>query len=241
MPRNQSIIYQLKLIITCEHGGNKIPTPYLHLFKANKELLETHRGFDLGALDVFEYLKPISNYSKSSTTSRLLIELNRSLQNSQLFSEYSKTLNLSKKEHIIKANYLPYRNDIELIISNFISKGETVLHLSIHSFTPTLNGIKRDCDIGLLYDPKICSEKQVSVGLKSQIKTGNPQLRVRFNYPYLGKSDGFTTHLRRKFKQNYIGIEIEINQKHSKSNQMNVVLKSALLAAIKNVIINLQQ
>ncbi|MFD2915913.1 N-formylglutamate amidohydrolase [Psychroserpens luteus] len=238
MFRNESIIWKLKLIITCEHGGNEIPSQYLNLFKAHKSVLESHRGFDLGALDVFEYLKPLSDYSKSSTTSRLLIELNRSLHHKQLFSEYSKTLNTSEKEHIISTIYVPHRNDIESKISSFISKSETVLHLSIHSFTPTLNGIERDCDIGLLYDSRILLEKQFSAELKSQIKTKSPDLNVRFNYPYLGKADGFTTYLRRKFKKNYIGIEIEINQKHSKSNQMNQLLKDTLLVAIKNVTIN---
>lgn len=33
------------------------------------------------------------------------------------------------------------------------------------------------------------------------------------NYPYLGKSDGFTTSLRKQFPFQYIGIELEINQK----------------------------
>lgn len=236
MFRNQSIIRDLKLILTCEHGGNEIPSQYAHLFKANKSVLETHRGYDLGALDVFEYLQPLSEYSKSSTTSRLLIELNRSLHHKQLFSEYSKTLNLSEKEHIITTKYSPYRNEVETKISSLISKNDTVLHLSIHSFTPTLNNVERHCDIGLLYDSRRPLEKQFSEELKTQIKTINPNLNVRYNYPYLGKADGFTTYLRRKFKEPYIGIEIEINQKHSKSNQIDRHLKDTLLVAIKKCI-----
>jgi len=38
---------------------------------------------------------------------------------------------------------------------------------------------------------------------------------VRRNYPYAGKNDGFTTYLRRRFPSDaYLGIELEINQKH---------------------------
>jgi predicted N-formylglutamate amidohydrolase len=73
MFRNESIVCQLKLILTCEHGGNKIPNEYVYLFQENQKVLETHRGFDLGALDTFDYLKSLSDYSKASTTSRLLI------------------------------------------------------------------------------------------------------------------------------------------------------------------------
>ena len=40
-------------------------------------------------------------------------------------------------------------------------------------------------------------------------------LRVRRNYPYRGDADGLTTTLRRRFPwQRYLGIEIEVNQKH---------------------------
>jgi hypothetical protein len=41
------------------------------------------------------------------------------------------------------------------------------------------------------------------------------ELRVRRNYPYLGKADGFTTYLRRHFPvDRYAGVEFEVNPKH---------------------------
>jgi hypothetical protein len=40
-----------------------------------------------------------------------------------------------------------------------------------------------------------------------------PELRVRRNYPYAGKGDGLTSHLRRRFGHgDYVGIELEVNQ-----------------------------
>ncbi len=40
-------------------------------------------------------------------------------------------------------------------------------------------------------------------------------LIIRRNYPYRGNADGFTTYLRKKYPASkYIGVEIEINQKH---------------------------
>jgi hypothetical protein len=39
-------------------------------------------------------------------------------------------------------------------------------------------------------------------------------LRVRRNYPYAGKGDGLTRHLRRRFPpREYVGIELEVNQR----------------------------
>ena len=40
-----------------------------------------------------------------------------------------------------------------------------------------------------------------------------PELRVRRNYPYAGKGDGLTSHLRVRFTPgDYVGIELEVNQ-----------------------------
>jgi hypothetical protein len=44
-------------------------------------------------------------------------------------------------------------------------------------------------------------------------------LKTRLNYPYLGTADGFTVYLRRRFPPDaYLGIELEINQKHARGS-----------------------
>ena len=40
------------LLLTCEHGGNRIPPRYRTLFQGHRRLLESHRGYDRGALAV---------------------------------------------------------------------------------------------------------------------------------------------------------------------------------------------
>ena len=225
----------MKLVITCEHGGNEIPEKFQILFN-NKEILKTHRGYDLGALDVFNALKHLAIYTNYSTTSRLLIELNRSLWHKNLFSEYTKHLSVLEKKDTIKTHYNIYRNAVENQIETLITNQNTVVHLSIHSFTPILNDRIRNCDIGLLYDSSHQQEKKIALQLKEALHTINPKWHVRFNYPYLGKADGFTTHLRKRFKENYIGIEIELNQKFSKNNIMNFQLKEDLQKAISNIL-----
>jgi hypothetical protein len=48
---------------------------------------------------------------------------------------------------------------------------------------------------------------------KAALAKRAPGLRVRRNYPYIGKNDGLTSSLRRRFPPDrYVGIEIELNQ-----------------------------
>ncbi len=223
----------MKFLLTCEHSGNHIPQNFKTCFKNRESVLNTHRGFDIGALDMFRTLQPLADYSNYSETSRLLIELNRSLHHPNLFSEFTKTLPKSEKQRLINSYYLPYRNAVEQTIKHWIAKGETVLHLSVHSFTPILNGKERQCDIGLLYDSRRIEEKILCAQLKKELLLQNPKLNVRFNYPYLGKADGFTTYLRKKFSKNYLGIELEMNQKYAVDNQFPEKLKEKLFLVLK--------
>jgi predicted N-formylglutamate amidohydrolase len=223
----------MKIVLTCEHGGNKVPEHMQHLFSSNKQILHTHKGLDLGALDLFNQLKPLADFSISSTTSRLLIELNRSLHHKNLFSEFSKTLSTSEKKELINFYYLVYRNKVENSVRNYIKEGNEVLHISVHSFTPILNSIERNCDIGVLYDSSNTNEKEFSRQFRKKVLEQNRHLNVRYNYPYLGKMDGFTTYLRKQFPCNYVGIEIEINQKYALENKMDTAICEVLYSALK--------
>ncbi|MGB5419177.1 N-formylglutamate amidohydrolase [Algibacter sp.] len=226
----------MKLIITCEHGGNKIPQAYANYFDGCHSNLNSHRGYDLGALDVYKTLVPLADYSLFSETSRLLIELNRSTHHNNLFSEFSKKLSKAEKISLINSYYLDYRNQVENKINEWLLNDETVLHLSIHSFTPILNNKERLCDIGLLYDSKNTLEKTFCASLKKEIKSNNPLLNVRYNYPYLGTADGFTTYLRKQFHKNYMGIEIEMNQKYVQDNVFSKRLKQDLSHSISTIL-----
>jgi len=203
-----------RIIISCEHAGNKVPTQFRFLFKGKESVLQSHLGWDPGAFSVARSLADALKVRLfHQDYSRLLIECNRSLDNPELFSKYSTGLNDMVKDYLIRKYYLSYRKKVERAIGKILDKGKPVLHLSIHSFTPALNGTKRKADLGLLYDPDRRSEENFSVHLKNELETLSPNLRVNFNYPYLGTDDGFTTYLRTKFPDDsYAGIEIEVNQ-----------------------------
>ena len=226
----------MKLILTCEHAGNEIPVEFRHLFPEGSEVLDSHRGYDPGAFDLFTHLKQLSDFRHFQSTGRLLVEVNRSLHHPNLFSEFSKKLSDEAKNEILKKYYFPYRNEVEKNIADVLEKGGKVFHFSIHSFTPRLNGVVRNADIGLLYDPARKEEKRISAALKEQLLKSNPKLKVGYNYPYLGKADGFTTYLRKKFPIDYIGIELEMNQKFVSGNKMDASIKDAVFEALSRVL-----
>lgn len=204
----------VQLILTCEHGGYRVPAAYRDSFVNATQTLQSHRGWDPGALDLAQKLKKqLAAPLISSSVTRLLVELNRSAGHRRLFSEYTDKLDRQTKQSILREYYHPYRNRVESLIGEQIASGTVVAHLSVHTFVPKLNGVTRTADVGLLFDPGRPIEKELCQTWISTLKRERPDLRVRRNYPYLGKSDGLTTHLRRLFpRDRYAGIELEVNQ-----------------------------
>jgi len=142
-----------------------------------------------------------------------LIEANRSLDNPSLFSEYSNLLPNTEKENLLHTIYKPYRNTIQ---QQIVKSEKPVLHLSIHSFTPIWNGVERDVDIGILFDPDRSLEVEFSHRLEENFKKHLLNKSIRLNEPYKGTDDGFTTWLRRSYANDaYAGIELEVNQKYA--------------------------
>ncbi|MEY3201859.1 MAG: hypothetical protein RIR70_1409 [Pseudomonadota bacterium] len=223
------------ILITCEHGGNLVPPAYRGLFARYQTLLLTHQAFDAGALTLAKDLAARLNatlfYSK---TTRLLVDLNRSLGHPQLLSAITRKLSPAARHKLIALHYRPYRAAIESHVAEMISRRERVIHFASHSFSPELNGRVREADIGLLYDPAREGEAALAQALKTAIESLEPSLKVRRNVPYKGTSDGLTAALRRVHpEESYLGIELEVNQKHVLvKNRHWPRLRSAVIKAV---------
>ena len=225
------------VLITCEHGGNRVPAQYERLFRCHKKALASHRGFDPGALAVArDFSTAFDAELVYSTTSRLLVELNRSPRHPQLFSEASGTLSADERERVLVEYYRPYRERVEALVRESCENGQRIVHVSCHSFTPILDGVLRRADIGLLFDPKRDTETNFCLNWQRQLRTLAPQLIVRRNYPYRGYGDGLTTYLRKRFSDSvYCGIELEVNQKYPLGAQPAWrKLRRVLLSSLKS-------
>jgi predicted N-formylglutamate amidohydrolase len=201
-------------LVSCEHGGNRIPAPYRSLFRGYDALLDTHRGYDFGALVMARALaRALRAPLVTSTISRLLIDLNRSIGHPRVFSAATRGAPAILRANIAEQHYWPYRLRVERLVRQSVSRRRRVIHISSHSFTPELDGKVRSADVGLLYHPGRRGEAELCARWKSSLAELAPQLRVRRNYPYAGKGDGLTSYLRQRFAPSvYVGIELEINQ-----------------------------
>jgi predicted N-formylglutamate amidohydrolase len=155
----------------------------------------------------------------ASTTTRLLVDLNRSLSSDSLFSKFTRALPANRKQKIIDEHYNPYRRSVAAAIESILGDQNTVIHLSVHTFTPRLAGVWRPFDIGLLYDPAAKPETAFCCEWQRRIPMADSRLRTRMNQPYAGTDDGLTTTFRGRFEPSqYVGIEIEINNRFFKQS-----------------------
>ncbi len=236
----------LRFILSCEHGGNDVPQQYAGLFDSpgGRASLNSHRGYDPGAWaatrQIADYLSDrdlLFSDPVVATTTRLLVDLNRSTDNPSVWSKFTSDLPRSTRSEILQEFYQPHRQAVERLVERVVANNEIAIHLSVHSFTPRMRGQWRPLEMGLLFDPQRSSETaycQVWSAKFAERMATTPRIRLRSNEPYAGTDDGLTTHLRRIFPDDvYCGIEIEINNRfHRRSPERQASIVARLCDAI---------
>jgi len=202
-----------RLVLTCEHAGNKIPAEYARLFRGAGDVLESHRGWDPGALTLARLIaKRLKRPLHSVSWSRLFVEANRAPHNPKIWSRFTKVLPKSERDAILERYWRPHRTEVENAVAAAARRGR-VVHIAVHSFTPELDGEVRNAEVGFLYDSRRKREAALCRRWAEILHRIDPALRLRHNYPYSGASDGLTTWLRKRHAEaRYLGVEIELNQ-----------------------------
>jgi predicted N-formylglutamate amidohydrolase len=211
MARRRSI----SLVLSCEHGGHRVPSAYRELFAGADAILRSHRGWDRGALVMARALaRKFDTRLFESTVTRLLVDLNRTETNRGVFSVFARDLSRGDRDTLLEAHHRPYRLAVRQEIAARIASKQPVVHVSVHSFTPELDGRLRTTDIGLLYDPCRAPERARAATWARALKSSLPELTIHRNAPYRGTSDGLTRWLRTQFcARDYVGLELELNQR----------------------------
>jgi predicted N-formylglutamate amidohydrolase len=207
----------LRLVLTCEHADHRIPRAYASLFTGAGEVVRSHRGWDPGALPLARLLaRRLAEPLLATRWCRLLVESNRSPTNPRIWSRYTKGLPAEERAEILARYWRPHREEVERAVAEALARGERVVHVAVHSFTPVMDGVVRNADVGLLFDSRRKHESAFARRWAESLRANDPALRVRYNYPYLGLADGLSTALRRLHPPSrYLGFELEVNQARS--------------------------
>jgi len=142
-------------VLVCDHASNRVPQRLGTLGLGALQLVD-HIGWDPGAADVARRLSAhldaplvLSGYS------RLVIDCNRPLRSAESIAEQSDGVpvpgnrGLSAEERVSRINALfrPYHDAIDRLLDSRTRRPS--LLLSIHSFSPVLNGRSRPWHIGV--------------------------------------------------------------------------------------------
>ncbi len=176
--------------------------------------MRSHRGWDAGAFGLARRLADALDAPlRAATVSRLVVDLNRSPHHPRVFSEWTRPLPAAERRVLLARHHTPHRAAVDEDVRALVAAGRIVLHLGVHSFTPVFDGEVRKADVSLLYDPACAAERRLGDGWARALAVAWPDLAVRRNQPYRGRSDGLTTWLRRRHGAAYLGLELEVNQR----------------------------
>lgn len=223
---------EYELLFTCEHGGNRVPREYRPIFARKAALLASHRAWDPGALDVARRLaRSLGAPLVAATTTRLLVDLNRSPHNPAVFSEATRGLSRESREGLLARHHRPHWDRVGASIS---ANPGTTLHVAVHSFTPVWKGRPRRFAVGILYDPRRRRERTFAIDWQRRLSEHLPKSKVRRNAPYRGDADGLTAALRETLSaERYLGIELELSQRALASARERRALVAALVHTLR--------
>ena len=180
------------LLLICDHAGQAVPAA-LGRLGLDEAVLSRHIGWDIGAAAVTRLLaQRLGAPAVLSSYSRLVIDCNRTLDDPTSIPTISdghvvpgnQELSAEDKRARAEACFWPYHRAIEMQLDRALALGTAPAVISIHSFTPQMNGFDRPWHIGILWerDPRIpapliatLSERGLVVGDNEPYSARDPE------------------------------------------------------------------
>jgi predicted N-formylglutamate amidohydrolase len=185
-----------ELLLVCDHAGQAVPAS-LGRLGLDQAVLSRHIGWDIGAAAVTRLLaERLGAPAVLSGYSRLVIDCNRELDDPTSIPTISdgqvvpgnQELSAHDKRARAEACFWPYHRAIEAQLERATALGTAPAVLSIHSFTPQMQGVDRPWHIGILWE----DDARLSAPLLAALSQ-RPGLVVGDNEPYSGRDpEGFT-------------------------------------------------
>ena len=177
-------------LLVCDHASSRFPEA-LGDMGLDPFARRCHLAIDIGAGVLTERLsESLGVTGVLAQYSRLVVDCNRQLLDPSAFLVFGDGIfvpgnnNLSEaaKKQRSDAIYWPYHRAISDQVGRLRSVGAPPLFVSIHSFTPVLNGVSRSWEMGVLWD---ADEEVARLAIDELRHRG---YKVGDNEPYSGKA-----------------------------------------------------
>lgn len=203
---------ELPILLVCDHASCRLPIS-LGDMGLDPFARRCHLAVDIGAGALTEQIaNGLGVTAVLAQFSRLVVDCNRELLDPGAFLEFGDGIlvpgnrNLGKVQKAARAEaiYWPYHHAIDEQIKRLKTLGPPPALISVHSFTPVLNGESRPWQVGVLWDlDRRLSDIFIEEFRLAGFETGD-------NEPYSGKApqDFTIDHHAEKIGLPHVGIEI---------------------------------
>jgi len=200
------------ILLVCDHASRRFPRA-LGTMGLDPFARRCHLAVDIGAGALTEALADsLGVTAVLCQYSRLIVDCNRQLMDPGAFLEFgdgviipgNRSLHQQDKDMRAKDIYWPYHGAVEAQVSRFRDMDTDPVFISIHSFTPVLNGESRTWEMGVLWDKdRVTAEIFVNDLREAGYLVGD-------NEPYSGKApqDFTIDHHAEQIGIPHVGIEI---------------------------------
>lgn len=177
-------------LLVCDHSSSRFPQA-LGDMGLDPFARRCHLAIDIGAGALTERLsESLGVTAVLAQYSRLVVDCNRQLLDPSAFLVFgdgifvpgNNNLGDAEKKRRSDAIYWPYHNAISDQIGRLRGLGPAPLFVSIHSFTPVLNGVSRSWEMGVLWD----ADEEVAQIVIEELRGAG--YKVGDNEPYSGKA-----------------------------------------------------
>jgi len=211
------------LVLSCEHASWTLP-PGIDL-GVTLEVLKSQASWDHGAFEIAERWSDATGIPvHAGAFSRMFVDLNRPADHADAIPQVSYgaavpanvQLTTGDRAQRLAAFHAPYWEAVLQDVTARLHDRGAVLHLSSHTFDPSLDPHARAFDVGVLYDPTHALEAELADRLMFQLRAAG--LAVRANQPYGGTGPAICTAFREQLGQDYAGIQLETSHAVTRSS-----------------------
>lgn len=185
-----------RAILLCDHAGRAFPQKLNHL-GLEEMVLDKHVAWDIG---IGATARSLSDFMDAplilAQYSRLVIDCNRRLEDptsiaqisDDIFIPGNRDLSIKDRQERAEEIFLPYHQALSQKIEEMRQSALLPFVISLHSFTPYMNGFARPWHIGVLWNEDDRIVKPLMHVLKNE-----KDLCIGDNEPYSGRDrHGYT-------------------------------------------------